>query len=431
MIQSGWPNDKKKVPLSIRAYYDFRDELIVQDHLVFKGSKLVIPVSMRREMMSIAHSSHIGVEGCIRRVRDTLYWPQMSKELKEYISKCDICLSYQPSPGREPILQHEITERPWAKIGVDLCELDGRILLVVSDYYSNFIEIDNINRATSQTVCKSLKCMFSRYGVPDIVISDNGPQFAAAEFSEFANKWAFKHETSSPHYPQSNGKAENAVKTVKRLLTKCRKAGQSEYLALLDWRNTPTEGMGTSPAQRFLGRRCKTLLPVTQQLLSPRYPVKDDARALRQQKLKQQHYYNRRGRPLKPIEQGDMVRIRLPGQSTWSRGICKTRVGPRSYEIEVGGATYRRNRSHIIPTKEQRDSDIPLPHLTQEEGETVRDGVLQPGETSDNNNTSQQGATSPQLQGEPSTPSLDNAPVPRRSDRTRRPPRWMVDFVPS
>ena len=430
MIQSGWPNDKKKVPPSIRAYYDFRDELIVQDHLVFKGSKLVIPVSMRREMMSIAHSSHIGVEGCIRRVRDTLYWPQMSKELKEYISKCDICLSYQSSPGREPILQHEITERPWAKIGVDLCELDGRILLVVCDYYSNFIEIDNINRATSQTVCKSLKCMFSRYGVPDIVISDNGPQFSAAEFSEFANKWAFKHETSSPHYPQSNGKAENAVKTVKRLLTKCRKAGQSEYLALLDWRNRPTEGMGTSPAQRFLGRRCKTLLPVTQQLLSPRYPVKDDARALRQQKLKQQHYYNRRGRPLKHIEQGDTVRIRLPGQSTWSCGICKTRVGPRSYEIEVGGATYRRNRSHIIPTKEQRDSDIPLPHLTQE-GETVRDGVLQPGETSNNNNTSQQGATSPQLQGEPSTPSLDNAPVPRRSDRTRRPPRWMVDFVPS
>ena len=63
MIQSGWPNDKRKVPPSIRAYYDFRGELIVQDHLVFKGGKLIIPVSMRKEMMSIAHSSHIGVEG--------------------------------------------------------------------------------------------------------------------------------------------------------------------------------------------------------------------------------------------------------------------------------------------------------------------------------------------------------------------------------
>ena len=187
-IQHGWPNDKKKVPTNIRAYYDYRDELIVQDQLVFKGEKLVIPAAMRREMMSIAHSSHIGIEGCIRRVRDTLYWPQMSKDLKEYISKCDICLSNQSLPGRELILQHDIIEHPWAKIGVDLCELNGRTLLVVCDYYSNFIEIDNINKATSQTVSKALKGMFSRYGIPDIVISDNGPQFSSMEFSEFAKK---------------------------------------------------------------------------------------------------------------------------------------------------------------------------------------------------------------------------------------------------
>ena len=131
---------------------------------------------------------------------------------------------------------------------MDLCELNGHILLVVCDYYSNFIEIDNISKATSQTVSKSLKGMFSRYGAPDIVISDNGPQFSSVEFKS-PKKWGFKHITSSPHYPQSNGKAENVVKAVKRLLTKCHKAGQSEYLALLDWRNTPTERMGTNHAQ--------------------------------------------------------------------------------------------------------------------------------------------------------------------------------------
>ena len=147
---------------------------------------MVIPAAMRKEMMSIAHSLHIGIEDCIRRVRDTLYWPQMSKHLKEYISRCDICLSHQSLLGRELFLQHDIIERPWAKIGVDLCELNGSTLLVVYDYYSNFIEIDNINKATSQTVSKALKGMLSRYGVPDIVISDNGPQFSSMEFSKFA-----------------------------------------------------------------------------------------------------------------------------------------------------------------------------------------------------------------------------------------------------
>ena len=88
--------------------------------------------------------------------------------------------------------------------------------------------------------------------MPDIVVSDNSPQFASAEFSVFAKTWMFTHSTSSPYHPQCNGKAENALKTVKRIFAKCLESGQSEFLALLDWRNTPTEGIGTSPAQRLV-----------------------------------------------------------------------------------------------------------------------------------------------------------------------------------
>ena len=85
-------------------------------------------------------------------------------------------------------------------------------------------------------------------------MSDNGPQFASAEFAVFATKWKFEHITSSPQYPTSNGKADNAVKIVKRLFAKCHDSGESEFLALLDLRNTPTAGIGTSPAQRLVGR---------------------------------------------------------------------------------------------------------------------------------------------------------------------------------
>ena len=118
--------------------------------------------------------------------------------------------------------------------------------------------------------------MFARYGIPDVLVTGNGPQFSSAEFAVFAKTWMFQHTTSSPYHPQSNGKAENAVKTVKRLFTKCQQSGhkRSEFLALLDWRNTPTEGVGTSPAQRLMGRRCKTLLPVASTLLQPDIPPK-------------------------------------------------------------------------------------------------------------------------------------------------------------
>ena len=143
---------------------------------------------MQREMMSVTHPFHIGVEGCIRRARETKYWPCMSVELKEYISKCDTCMAHRSTPGKEPIVQHEFAAQPWAKVGADLCDHKGRTLLVVSDYYRNFIEVEHLNRAATSTVSKALKAMIARYGVPDILISNNGPQFASGEFATFARK---------------------------------------------------------------------------------------------------------------------------------------------------------------------------------------------------------------------------------------------------
>ena len=146
-ICRGWPESKSDVPDSIHAYYDFRDELTVQDLLIFKGARLVIPAAMRREMMEVAHATHIGIEGCIRRARESMLWPCMSTELKEYISKCDICMAHLASPGKEPLQQHKFTAHPWSNVGADLCDLRGCTLLIVSDYYSNYIEVEKISKA--------------------------------------------------------------------------------------------------------------------------------------------------------------------------------------------------------------------------------------------------------------------------------------------
>ena len=110
---------KSDVPECIHPYFDFRDELTVQDQLVFKGAQLLVPAAMRK-MMAVAHASHIGIEGCIRRARETMFWPRMSAELKEYIAKCDICMAHRCSQGKEPIIQHEFAARPWSKVGADL-----------------------------------------------------------------------------------------------------------------------------------------------------------------------------------------------------------------------------------------------------------------------------------------------------------------------
>ena len=109
---------------------------------------------------------------------------------------------------------------------------------------------------------------FARYGIPDMFVSDNGPQFAAQEFQRFSKTWQFQLNTTS-HFSKSNGKAENAVKEAKQLLKKAKKDKADAYLALLAYRNTPTQGLDTSPVQRLMSRRTKTLLPTTANLLRP------------------------------------------------------------------------------------------------------------------------------------------------------------------
>ena len=149
----------------------------------------------------------------------------------------------------------------------------------------------------------------ARHGIPDRLISDNGPQFSSGEFQRFAKQYEFEHVTSSPGYPQSNGKSENAVKTVERIMHKALESGSDPYLGFLDFRNTPTEGMSTSPAQRLFGRRTKTLLPTSSRLLKPR-DADFTAQLLQNRKEKQAYYYNRNVKELKQLRRGDSVRIK-------------------------------------------------------------------------------------------------------------------------
>ena len=410
-IQNGWPENKSEVPECVLPYYDSRDELTIQGNLIFKGQLLVVPAAVRTELISVAHASHIGIEGCLRKMRECLYWPRMTTQVKDYLSKCEVCLSHRSAPPREPLQQHDFVARPWSKIGADLCQIDGRTLLVVCDYYSNFIEVARLNTVTTRSVLRELLPMFARFGLPDVLVSDNGPQFASAEFAVFVKQKGITHVTSSPHYAQSNGKAENAVKTLKLLFAKAKQSGESEYMALLDWRNTPSEGMSTSPAQRLMGRRCKTLLPTAGTLLKPRYDTDAETRALAGRKRRQSFYYNQHARPLTPIDEGATVRMRLPGEKTWTPGTCTEQVNPRSYRVKVGGTVYRRNRRQLVCAGEDpRD-------------ETSRDDATSPPERDD----SPLSDRIPETHSPPVVP--DVLPDLRRSVRERKPPARLNDYV--
>ncbi|XP_023815343.1 uncharacterized protein K02A2.6-like isoform X2 [Oryzias latipes] len=324
-----------------------KDELSTQDGLVFKGERVVIPDALQAEITQRIHSTHIGTEGCLRRARDCIYWHGMNGHIKKYIAKCDICRKVDAKQQKETLRPHELTDRPWTKVGTDLFNFDGREYLITVDYYSNFWEIDHLPDTKSSTVIRKLKAHFARQGIPEVVFSDNGPQYSSTEFASFSQKWDFKHKTSSPGYPQSNGKAESAVKTAKRLMRKAKLAGQDPYLALLDHRNTPTQGLDTSPAQRLLSRRTRTLIPMSDSLLQPK--VTKNNQGLTKNRERQSKYYNRTARDMDNLNPGDSVRVQpFEPHGLWDKArVCKT-LGDRSYEVEMdNGRVLRRNRRHL------------------------------------------------------------------------------------
>ena len=113
--------------------------------------------------MAATQKSHIGIEVCIRRTRESLYWPRMTVELKEYIQRCDVCLTHRNQQGKEPLAQHDFAARPWSEVTVDLCQLEGRTRPVISADYSNLLEVARVTAITARSIIKELDYGQSEY----------------------------------------------------------------------------------------------------------------------------------------------------------------------------------------------------------------------------------------------------------------------------
>ena len=215
-ILIGWPERREEVPVQIREFWNYREELTLHNGILFKNQRVIIPKALRPELTARAHSSHQGIEACIRRAKDVVFWPSMTKDIKETVEKCEICAAFQAKNVRQPRQTHEIPDRPWSRVSSDLFTLNCKEYIVLADSYSDFIEVGELKGTTANYIIEFLKEQFSRHGIPDVLITDNGPQYSCREFTEFSREWEFKHVTSSPGHAKSNGKAESAVKVAKK-----------------------------------------------------------------------------------------------------------------------------------------------------------------------------------------------------------------------
>eukprot|EP00118_Oscarella_pearsei_P022444 m.259637 g.259637 ORF g.259637 m.259637 type:complete len:258 (+) comp40426_c1_seq4:667-1440(+) len=215
MIRSGWPDSKKETPAEVQIFWDNRHLLSEVNRIIMRGMQVVAPHRLRREMLQRAHEGHQGVVKTKTRIREVLWWPGMSNEAEQLVSHCDVCARFAGRQTREPLQSTPLPEVPWEKVAVDLFELGGEHYLSIVDYYSRYPEVKELSNQRAGTVITALQEIFGRNGIPQTVISDNGPQFAGEEFAKFASRYQFKHTTSSPRYPQGNQSQNSQVSTAK------------------------------------------------------------------------------------------------------------------------------------------------------------------------------------------------------------------------
>ena len=440
VISEGWPDNVSEVPVEVRPYFHHKDELITQDGLIFKGAQVVIPELMRGEIREALHVSHMGVESTLRRARQCVFWPSMNNELKQFIGKCEVCAKYNKRQQKETLMSHEPAVRPWEKVGIDLFEFDSKDYLIVVDYFTNWWEFDRLHKTTSRAVIDKLKCHFTRFGIPSILVSDNGPQFISDEFNNFVNTWDIEHRTSSPGHQQANGLAEASVKSAKRLMKKTRDSGKDLMLALLEYRNVPSQDVGTSPTQRMFGRMTRTLLPVRlEKLTNAESETVKANRRLRD--MRKEWYYDKNAKELEPLVEGQIVRMRpmTTNNEHWRKAVVKRRYDERSYEIESDGMTYRRNRVDLRATLENGDKEPSTSQSCNMENQNVtsQKNLSEPTKDSDEGTGNEQ-SENERHKEQPRTEIQENMwpgeqgaseRDSRRSRRQKKTPEYLKDYV--
>lgn len=330
---------------------------------------------MKVELLNIIHQSHQGVVSCKKQAQEAIYYPGLSIDIENMVLNCHTCQKYSRSNPREPLMPHEVPQLPWQKIGIDFKSLGTMDFLVVVDYYSKFAVVNKVTTKTADTVISTLRNIFAIHGLPLEIFSDNGPPFNSINFNNFAKLYDIQLTTSSPHYSRSNGMVERMIQTVKALLTKAYQNKEDPFLAILSYNSTPKHNL-PAPCQLLMGRRLRTKLPVSKDMLIPNFPTEGVQAKLKANQSNQKKYYNVATKRLPELVPNQPVLVQEKVRN-WKPGTVIDKSGPNDYNVLVDDTKYRRNRQQLrhfrIPSSNietiPKENRSPVPEIVGEQEE--------------------------------------------------------------
>lgn len=254
-------------PKELQRYAAFQDELMFQDEMLLRGSRIVVPQALRGRLMRAAHLGHPGMVAMKRTLRKTLWWPGMDGDIENQVKSCEGCTMVARNEPPEPMTRTILPQEPWEYLAIDFNSPTslGVKLLVVTDYYSRLTLIRVMKETDAGRTCDQLEDLFTTYGYPACIRADNGPPFASAEMKNWCTKRGITLIHSTPWAPWMNGEVESQMRGIRKDLSIAVgersdwRLALSEHVYAYNRRVHPTTG--EKPIEMLFRRRVRDLLP--------------------------------------------------------------------------------------------------------------------------------------------------------------------------
>ena len=255
-VKMGWP---QKVEPALSPYFARRNELTIEEDCLLRGMQVVVPPNLHKRVLELLHESHLGVVKMKALARSHVWWPGIDKALEEVTKHCEECQTNHKEHLKTPLHPLKFTSKPWQRIHLDFAgPFQGQMWLILIDSYSRWPEVVPMRTTTASQTIKELRPIFATFGLPEQILTDNGPQFVSEEFQEFTRSNGIQHIKIAPYHPRSNGMAERFVQTFKTAMKKMVNEGGdiNQKLAnfLLVYRKTPQSTTMEAPAMLLMKR---------------------------------------------------------------------------------------------------------------------------------------------------------------------------------
>ncbi|KAJ8359136.1 hypothetical protein SKAU_G00156610 [Synaphobranchus kaupii] len=336
------------------------ESIYAQDGVLLYHDRVVVPPSLREGVLRHLHAAHQGISAMGQHARAIVYWPGMSEDIQATRHGCADCNRNAPSQAATPPLPSSPPSTPFEAVFADFFDYGGRHYLGVGDRLSGWVEVlcstAGSDMGGSAGLVRHLRAFFGTFGVPEELSSDGGPEFTAGLTQDFLRLWGVRHRLSSVSFPQSNGRAEVAVKSAKRLLmSNTGPTGSLDHdrflRAIIQLRNTPDPDCNLSPAQIVFGRPLRGSLsfvnrlekfsnPHIRPLWRQAWAAKEDA--LRTRMSRTTETLRTHSRPLRPLALGERVFLQNqqgPSPGKWDRsGVVVESLDHDQYRVKVDGS---------------------------------------------------------------------------------------------